>query len=123
MDDSSQIQLRKLWKTQLICERMISWLQARTRVLIGKQLGFSDYELTTVKKRTKRERFLAEMEPVVSWSALIDLIEPHYPKATKRGGQPPYPLALFLVGDRYSPQDEDGDGVSEHLNSAQIPPR
>ncbi|MBD2422481.1 hypothetical protein [Cyanobium sp. FACHB-13342] len=25
----------------------------------GKQLGFSDYELTTAKKQTKREKFLA----------------------------------------------------------------
>ena len=30
----------------------------------GKQLGFSDYELTTAKKRTKREKFLSEMEVV-----------------------------------------------------------
>jgi IS5 family transposase len=28
----------------------------------GKQLGFSDYEQSTAKKRTKREKFLAEME-------------------------------------------------------------
>jgi IS5 family transposase len=27
----------------------------------GKQLGFSDYELTTAKKQTKREKFLFEM--------------------------------------------------------------
>jgi hypothetical protein len=30
----------------------------------GKQLGFSDYELTPPKKQTKREKFLAEMEVV-----------------------------------------------------------
>jgi len=30
-----------------------------------KQLGFSDYELTTAKKQTKREKFLVEMEVVV----------------------------------------------------------
>ena len=42
----------------------------------GKQLGFTDYELYTAKKRTKREKFLAEMEAVVPWQALIDLIEP-----------------------------------------------
>jgi IS5 family transposase len=36
----------------------------------GKQLGFTDYELTTAKKRTKREKFLAEMEAVVPWQAL-----------------------------------------------------
>ena len=62
----------------------------------GKQLGFSDYELSTAKKQTKRERFLAEMEAVVPWKALIDLIEPHYPKASKKGGRPPYPLATML---------------------------
>ena len=62
----------------------------------GKQLGFSDYELTTTKKQTKREKFLSEMEVVVPWQALIDLIEPHYPKASKKGGRPPYPLATML---------------------------
>jgi len=62
----------------------------------GKQLGFSDYELTTAKKQTKREKFLAEMEAVVPWAALIALIEPHYPKASKKGGRPPYPLATML---------------------------
>ena len=62
----------------------------------GKQLGFSDYELTTAKKQTKREKFLAEMEAVVPWAALIALIEPHYPKVSKKGGRPPYPLATML---------------------------
>jgi len=62
----------------------------------GKQLGFSDYELTTAKKQTKREKFLSEMEVVVPWQALIDLIEPHYPKVSKKGGRPPYPLATML---------------------------
>ncbi len=62
----------------------------------GKQLGFTDYELSTAKKRTKREKFLAEMEAVVPWQALINLIEPHYPKASKKGGRPPYPLAMML---------------------------
>ena len=57
---------------------------------------FSDYELTTAKKQTKRERFLSEMEAVVPWQALIALIEPHYPKTSKQGGRPPYPLATML---------------------------
>ena len=41
----------------------------------GKQLGFSDDELTTAKKQIKREKILSEMEMVVPWQALIDLIE------------------------------------------------
>jgi len=62
----------------------------------GKQLGFGDYEQTTAKKRTKREKFLAEMEAVVPWKPLIDLIEPHYPKSSSKGGRPAYPLATML---------------------------
>ena len=50
----------------------------------GKQLGFTDYELTTAKKRTKREKFLAQMEAVVPWQALIDLIEPFFPKRARK---------------------------------------
>jgi IS5 family transposase len=62
----------------------------------GKQLGFGDYEQAIAKKRTKREKFLAEMDEVVPWKALIDLIEPHYPKTGSKGGRPPYPLATML---------------------------
>jgi hypothetical protein len=37
------------------------------------------------------------MEAVVPWcQALIELIEPHDPKASKKGGRPPYPLATML---------------------------
>ena len=62
----------------------------------GKQLGFSDKELTTAKKQTKREKFLTQMEAVVPWAALSGLIEPRYPKVSKKGCQPPYPLATML---------------------------
>lgn len=41
-----------------------------------KRLGFGDYEQSTAKKCTKRQRFLSEMEAVVSWKALLYLIEP-----------------------------------------------
>jgi IS5 family transposase len=60
------------------------------------QLSFSDYELTTAKKQTKREKFVCEVEAFAPWQALIDLIEPHYPKASKKGGRPPYQLATML---------------------------
>jgi IS5 family transposase len=40
--------------------------------------------------------FWAETEIVVPWQSLIDLIEPHYPKASKKGGRPPYPLDTML---------------------------
>lgn len=62
----------------------------------GKQLGFSDYEITTAKKQSKREMFLAEMEVVVPWQALIELIEPHFPKTIKKSGRPLYLTASML---------------------------
>jgi hypothetical protein len=37
----------------------------------GKQLGFGHYEQTTAKKRTKREKFLAEMDAVVPWGSAL----------------------------------------------------
>ena len=43
----------------------------------GKQLGLADYEQSTAKKRTKSEKFLAEMETGVPWRALVDVIEPY----------------------------------------------
>ena len=84
----------------------------------GKQVGFSDYELTTAKKKTKREKFLAEMEAVVPWAALIALIEPYYPKASKKGGRPPYPLAtmlrIHLLQQWYSLSDPAMDRGAHH---------
>jgi IS5 family transposase len=46
--------------------------------------------------RTKRERFLSEMEKIVPWKVLLDLIESHYPKASSKGERPPYPLKTIL---------------------------
>jgi hypothetical protein len=44
------------------------------------QLSFGDAEGLGSRKRTRREVFLAEMDQVVPWKALLALIEPHYPK-------------------------------------------
>lgn len=47
-------------------------------------------------KKTKREKFLAEMDQVVPWARLCALIEPRYPKASPAGGRPPLPLERML---------------------------
>ena len=60
-----------------------------------KQSTFASLSYSAKKKRTKRELFLDEMEGVVPWSALEAVIEPHYPKAGRRGGQPK-PLRVML---------------------------
>ena len=51
----------------------------------GKQLGFSDYEQTTAKKQTKREKFLAEMEAVVPWDALVAPDRAHLSQVRQEG--------------------------------------
>ena len=56
----------------------------------GKQLGLGDYELSSAKKQTKREKCLAEMDKVVPWQPLINLTEPFYPKTGPKGGRPPF---------------------------------
>ena len=59
------------------------------------QLTFGDAEDLGQRKRTRREVFLAEMNQVVPWPALLKLIEPHYQKLGRPGRQP-YPLETML---------------------------
>jgi len=58
------------------------------------QLSFGDAEYAGKRKRTRREVFLAEMDQVVPWKSLLNLIEPLYPVAGR--GRHPYPLATML---------------------------
>ena len=59
-----------------------------------KQISFATLAESVKKRKTKRERFLEEMETVVPWAALVALIEPHYPKAGK--GRRPWGLETLL---------------------------
>jgi len=59
------------------------------------QLTFGDAEYAGKRKQTRREVFLAEMEQVVPWNALLKLIAPHYPKSGRPGRQP-YALETML---------------------------
>jgi IS5 family transposase len=58
------------------------------------QLTFGDAEYANKRKKTRREVFLAEMEQVVPWKSLLNLIEPFYPVAGR--GRHPYPLETML---------------------------
>jgi transposase, IS5 family len=58
------------------------------------QMTFGDAEYEAKRKKTRREIFLAEMEQVVPWKPLLDLIEPLYPVAGR--GRHPYPLQTML---------------------------
>lgn len=60
-----------------------------------KQKTLASLTYQAKKKRTRREKFLAEMDQVVPWAELIAVIEPHYPKTGRRGRQP-MPLEAML---------------------------
>src|SRR5579862_9899051 len=58
------------------------------------QMSFGDAEYAGKRKKTRREVFLEEMDQVVPWKSLLNLIEPLYPIAG--GGRHPYPLETML---------------------------
>jgi IS5 family transposase len=45
-------------------------------------------------KQTRKQVFLAQMEQVVPWAALVELIAPYYPEG--RTGRPPFSLLTML---------------------------
>jgi transposase, IS5 family len=58
------------------------------------QGSFSQAEYAGKKKRTRRDRFLAEMEQVVPWARLVERLRPLYPKGER--GRPPIGLERML---------------------------
>ena len=54
----------------------------------------SDQSFESYRKPTRRDAFLKTMEAIVPWSALCEVIEPHYPKAGN--GRPPVGLERML---------------------------
>lgn len=61
---------------------------------MSEQRTFASMAWSQKGKVTRRERFLAEMDAVIPWSRLLDLIEPHYPRAVV--GRPAHPLETML---------------------------
>jgi len=59
-----------------------------------KQQSLATLTYEGMRKRTKREKFLKEMEQVVPWERLEQLIEPYYPRVGK--GRPPRGLKVML---------------------------
>ena len=60
-----------------------------------KQTSFSDAEFASKKRLTRRDRFLAEIEAVTPWPALVAALLPYYPKGEGRG-RPPVGLERML---------------------------
>jgi IS5 family transposase len=83
------------------------------------QTSFSSFEYAGKKKQTRRDRFLADMEVLIPWATLEEVIEPYYPKATGRG-RPPIGLTrmlrMYLVQHFFSLSDE---GVEDAVYDSQ----
>ena len=60
-----------------------------------KQSSFAEAEFASKKKLTRRERFLAEIEAITPWAALVAALLPYYPKGDGRG-RPPIGLERML---------------------------
>jgi IS5 family transposase len=56
-----------------------------------KQLGLG---LNLSTKKTRNREFLEEMECVVLWAVLVQIVAPHYPKA--KTGRPPFGIETML---------------------------
>jgi transposase, IS5 family len=56
-----------------------------------KQLGLG---LNLSTKKTRKREFLEEMERVVPWGVLVQIVEPHYPRA--KTGRPPFGIETML---------------------------
>lgn len=87
---------------------------------MSKQETFAGLAWKQKGRKTRRERFLGEMEAIIPWKRLIGLIEPHYPKV----GQGRQPLGLEkmlriyflqLWFDLSDPQAEDAIYDSESM--------
>ena len=83
---------------------------------------------SSTKMQTKREKFLAEMEAVVPWAALIISKDPPYPKLSKKGGRSPSltttrpSIHLLFEINGSIPVDAvapDGDLKGGHLSPSQ----
>jgi len=57
-------------------------------------LSFAGLAYENKKKQTRREKFLQEMDRVVPWEELLQIIRKHYPKAGN--GRQPLPMARML---------------------------
>jgi IS5 family transposase len=67
----------------------ISW-----KGLMMKRTTFSSLAYDYKKKKTRRETFLEEMDQVIPWKKLFQIISPYYPRISN--GRHPMPLSMML---------------------------
>ncbi len=86
------------------------------------QRSFSELEYAAKKKVTRRDRFLAEIDAVTPWAALVSALISHYPKSDKRG-RPPIGLErmlrMYVVQQCFGLSDE---GIEDAFYDSQAIP-
>ena len=84
-----------------------------------RQGSFSELEYEHKHRLTRRDRFLAEIDAVTPWSALVAEVETHYPKGEGRG-RPPIGcermLRMYLAQQCFGLSDE---GMEDALYDSQ----
>ncbi len=60
-----------------------------------RQQTFADEAFERYRKPTRRELFLGEMDKIIPWRELSEIIEPFYPKP-QGAGRPPIGLERML---------------------------
>ncbi|MCS7016804.1 MAG: IS5 family transposase [Gemmatales bacterium] len=82
------------------------------------QTSFSDLEYAAKKKRTRRDRFLGEIDKVTPWRDLVAVIAPFYPKGER--GRPPIGvermLRMYVAQQCFGLSDE---GIEDALYDSQ----
>ncbi len=58
------------------------------------QISFSEAEYNQKRRKTRREKFLEQMDQLIPWKRLEKKIRPYYPKNGQ--GRQPYPLSTML---------------------------
>ena len=72
------------------------------------QLTFTDIEYAGRRRKTKREKFLDEMDGIIPWNEWVEMIKPYYPKGKR--GRPPLEiekkLRMYFLQIWFSLSDE-----------------
>ncbi len=89
------------------------------------QTTFADLEYLTKKRKTRREKFLEQMDGLIPWEEMEGRIRPYYPRGER--GRPPYPvskmLRMHIVQLCYNLSDPGSDAPPGGARSCRSPHR
>ena len=61
---------------------------------VMQQISFEDATYLNRSRKTRKQKFLEEMDKAMPWKRMVAVIEPHYPKGER--GRRPFPLETML---------------------------